>query len=339
VVHDLGRPGSRILASGAVAQHASVVALSVTSTTERRAADRYVVVDARWADTDRQRFYGRGPAASSDARLNLDLRSWWARLRVGVRLLGGLRVQPRVSVVGGEVRPGSPADLPAGTASGAEARLLQPGVDVILDTRNRTAAATRGVRIQAGAFRAFGLDDSALRYDRLSLAAQGFLPLGGRHRLAGRLRVDATARRGDARVPFFLLPRLDGRTVPGFARGRFFGSERVVASALYRFPIARPWNLFHLDGHLGVHAASVYDDFGQFTPAVSFDERLDAGRTTYPLRPAVSAGLRLGPVFRDETYVGLAAGWSPDGLTLVHFRLGSPLDLIHPPHHAGPPSL
>jgi hypothetical protein len=362
VAHHLGRPGSQVLVTAAPAVHESVGTLSIASA-HPSVVDTYVVLDARVATTDRQWFYGLGPRSREANLVAVDLTSWWARLRVGHRLgASPVTVQPHLSLLTHDVNgsrnvspralsrldgasidaipgafspvvdplPGSAPALPA------LQRGVRAGLDLIVDTRDRRYGATRGLLVQATGSFYNEMRDADLRFARLDLRAHGFVPLGGRHRLALGARTAVTHNGGDAPVPFFLLPNLDGRTVPGWARDRFVGADLVSLRALYRFPLVQFRDLLTVEGHLGVHAASVYDDLGeQFAFDLSFDERIGAS-STVPLRPAASTGLRLGPLFRDETYVDVALGLSPEGVTGVRFTFVQSLRSLRPAHHRSP---
>lgn len=352
VVHNLGLDGSQWLLTAAPAWHEQVGTFSF-ATSDPRTAHNYALLDARLAHTDRLWFYGLGPRSSNDSQVALTATSFDARLRFG-RSFARQRVlvQPHVALKQHHVTsvedvddgavdaldPASQANLRAvsgdGDVLGDRQLGIRYGLDVAYDTRDRRHGATRGVLLQATVLRHAGLLDGDLRFDQLTLDGYGFVPLGRRHRLVLRLRLDATRDRGDAPIPFFLLPSLDGQLVPGFARHRFVGSESLVSSLVYRFPLVQISDLFVLEGHAGVHAATVYDDLAdQFTLDVSFDETLDAERDAVPLRPAASTGVRLGPIFRDETYVDVAVGVSPEGVSGVRLSLVRSLTSVRPPHH------
>ena len=359
VAHHLVRPGSQVLLTAAPAVHESVGTLSIASASPST-AETYVVLDARAATTDRQWFYGLGPRSREATQVAVDLTSWRVRLRVGQRLgTSPVTVQPHVALVEHDVngaRNESPralssldgasiASIPgvfspvvdplpgAAPALPSRQRGLRAGLDLIVDTRDRRHGTTRGVLLQASGSVYDEVRAADLRFVRLDLRAHGFVPLGGRHRLAVGLRTAITDNVDDEPVPFYLLPTLDGRTVPGWARGRFVGSDLLRLRALYRFPLFRFRDLLTVEGHVGAHAASVYNDLGdEFAFDVSFNEVLDPG-STVPLRPAASTGLRLGPLFRDETYVDVALGVSPEGVTGVRFTFVQSLRSLRPAHH------
>lgn len=353
VVHDLVRPGSQVLLTVAPAVHEQVATLSLASA-RPSVADAYVVLDARAETTERQWFYGLGPRSADDTKVALDMNRWWIRLRPGRRLGSTpVHVQPHLTLMQHDVNgvknederafshlsPASARSIPGTSPTpelGPRQLGVRAGLDVIVDTRDRTAGTTRGLLAQATAATYEEVLEQDLRYDRLNLRAHGVLPLGGRHRLALGLRTAVTNDRGRAPVPFYLLPQLDGQTAPGWRRHRFFGSDLVASHLLYGFPLGRFRDVLRVDGHVGIHAASVYDNLGrQFALDVSFDETLSGG-STVPLRPSASAGIRLGPLFRDETYLSLALGLSPEGVTGVRFTIVPSLRTLRPPHHDRP---
>lgn len=301
-------------------------------------AQTFVLFDARARRTNRQWVYGLGPASSNDARTRVGLTTGFVRLRIGHREFDRrLLIQPFIQGDlnnAWDVADNTPANLgqsdDLGTQLGA-----RYGFDMAFDRRDREYGTTRGILVQATLFRYAELSNALIAYDRLLTGIYGYVPLGGRHRLAVRAHLTLTNDRSDVPLPFYQQVRLDGRIVPGFARDRFFGNDRIVTSLLYRFPIYTVADLITVEGHVGVHAASVYDDLGtQFALDATTDASVVADPTV-PLRTAVSTGLRLGPIFRDETYLDLAVGAGPDGVTGVRMTFRRPLTQIRPPHHHG----
>jgi hypothetical protein len=350
VVHHLGRRYAQGLLTVAPAQHEQVATLAWASANPERAR-QYVLVSARGLHTNRDWFYGLGPGASDDARQSIERSALKIRVRVGQHVLDQrLLVQAHLGLSAHRVDR-----VPEPSASGldprsqvhlrqlASARVgplppeqtgLQAGVDVQYDTRPPTARPPQGVLLEARWSRYVDLSDAFLNYDRFDLAAYGFLPLRGAHHLVGRLSLARTVARGRAAIPYYLRPTLDATLVPGWARHRFVDSDRLVGSVLYRFPLAQPFGVVELGGHLGVHAASVYEDlFDDATLDLTFDESLDRNRASVPLRPAASIGLHLGLAFRQTPSLDLALGVSPEGVTAVRFTLNQDLQALRRPHH------
>jgi hypothetical protein len=111
-------------------------------------------------------------------------------------------------------------------------------------------------------------------------------------------------------------------------------SDRLLGSVLYRFPIAQPFGIAELGGHVGVHASSVYDDlFDDAALDLTFEESPDLDPSSVPLRPAASVGLHLGLTFRKVPSLDLALGVSPEGVTGVRFTLNQDLQALRQPHH------
>jgi hypothetical protein len=112
-------------------------------------------------------------------------------------------------------------------------------------------------------------------------------------------------------------------------------SDRLLASALYRFPLLHYERLLTLDGHVGVHLAGTYDGIGdQFSATVSFEDTVVPDGSTRPLRPSASAGLRFAMPRREHVDVELAIGVSPEGVSGVRFSLVRSLRALRPPHHS-----
>lgn len=350
VIHHLGRRHAQALLTAAPAQQEQVATAAWASANPDRAR-QYVMVSTRGLHTNRDWFHGLGPGSSADARQSIERSALQIRLRTGQHLLvRRVLVQPHLGLSAHRVDR-----VPAPSASELDARSrihlqqlasdqvgplesshtgIRVGVDAQFDTSPQRSRAARGLLLEAGWFRYIDLASSFVRYDRVHLAATGRAPLGGSHHLVGRLSLTHTASRGRASVPYYLRPTLGGSRVPGWARHRFVDSDRLLGSVLYRFPIARPLNLIRLDGHLGVHAASVYDDvFADAAFDLTFEESPDVEPSSVPLRPAASAGMHIGIPFRKTPSLDLAVGVSPEGVTAVRFTLNQDLQALRPSHH------
>ena len=350
VLHHLGRRHAQGLLTVAPARHEQVATAAWASANPDRAR-QYVLVRARGLDTNRDWFYGLGPGSSNDARQSIERSALTFEVRVGQHFLDQrLLLQPRLKLSGHRVDR-VPAPSAAGLDDQSRVHLqqlasdrvgslspeqtgLRVGVNLQYDTRPPAARPRRGILLEAGWSRYVDLSASLLHYDRFDLAAVGSLPLYGAHHLVARLSLVHTAARGRAAVPYYLRPTLDGPLVPGWVRHRFVDSDRLVGSLLYRFPLVQPFGLVDLGGHLGVHAASVYDDvFSDAALDLTFEEAPDLDPSSVPLRPAASLGLHLGLTFRQTPSLDLALGISPEGITAVRFTLNQDLQALRQPHH------
>ena len=350
VVHHLGRRHAQGLLTVAPAWHEQVATVAWASANPDR-AQQYMLANARTLHTNRDWFYGLGPDSDLDARQSIERSAVTMRLRAGQHFLNRrLLIQPllglsvhRVDRVPNPNVSGLDAQSQRHLQQLASERVgplesrhtgLRVGVDVQYDTRPQHPRPTRGVLLEGGWSRYLSVTSSFIRYDQLDLGGYGYVPLGGAHHLVGRLSLVHTVARGRAPVPYFLRPTLDGTLVPGWARHRFVDSDRLISSVLYRFPLAQPFNLLHLGGHLGVHAASVYDDvFSEAALDLTFEKSLDPDRSSVPLRPAVSLGLHLGLSFRHTPSLDLTLGLSPEGVTAIRFTLNQDLQALRRLHH------
>ena len=352
VVHNPVGTGTQALFTVAPARHDQSGTVTLATTGDVNTARRFALLDARIRHTDRQWFYGLGPASSEENRATLDLWSWNVRLRSGLRFWDRrLLVQPHVRVT--QFRSNSLESRPASRApdgsdhladlSGPDGILADDltgivvGTDAAVDTRDRASAPVRGLLVRGSAERFTGFDAGDPTFDRFSGEIGGWVPLGGRHRIALSASAQLTRKRSGAVVPFFLRSSLDGSRIPGYARDRFVDNDRFVAGALYRFPLYEYGNVFAVEGHVGVHAGSVYRDlFDQFDLSVSLDDSpvsRNRANEPVPLRPAVSAGIRAGPLFRDQSFLDLAIGLSPEGVSGVRFTFVQPLTPLRQAHH------
>lgn len=369
VVHRVTSRDDELLVSAAPAVHEQVYTVSYTSDADREARS-YLMIHGRHAYTDRDWFYGFGPASNPDARTSFSLRT----IQGGVRW--GHRLWNRTLIVQGHGRvehyrlygarlPEPTANDPARAAARSYAQAISDGqsarrstgaalsttggvlgVDLAFDRRDRQAFTTRGLLFQATLESWIPVGGDDLAFWRSDVGAYGWIPLGRRHRIALRAHLSQIlSPNGDvgelstgtgavpSGPPHFLLPVLGGHTVPGLQRRRYAGNDVLMAGLAYEFPIYTDFG-FTLEGHIGGHLASVYDDIeSQFELSVDGATRLRPQRERYPLRPAYSAGVQFGPVFRDQSYVDVAAGRGPDGWTMVRVSFTRSLDRARPPHH------
>ena len=350
VFHHLGRHNAQGLMTVAPARHEQV-ATAAWASSNPNLAQQYVLVSARGFHSNRDWFFGLGPNSSLDDRQSIERSAVQTRIRAGHHFLNRrLLIQPRLGVSLHQVdrvpTPSAPGLDPESNRhlqqlASKKIGPLEPehtglrvGVDVQYDTRPQRPPRNRGLLVEGGWSRYFSVSSSFVRYDRFDAGVFGFLPLGGIHHLVGRLSLAHTEAQGRASVPYFLRPTLGGSLVPGWSQHRFVDADRLISSVLYRFPIAEPFAILQLDGHLGLHAASVYDDvFSQAALDLTFEESLDPARSSVPLRPAASLGVRLGLSFRHASSLEFTLGLSPEGITAIHFTLNHDLQALRPPHH------
>lgn len=333
VGHNLLRKHDQWLVSAAPAQHEQVATAAFASANPQP-ANRYVLFTMRALHTDRDWL---GPPSQ---RTVLDRSALRARVRVGQTVLERLLVQPHLTLMHHQVDDTSvpttgPKEVPPLPPAGSEQTGARLGVDLRYDTRDRLSVTTRGLLLQGTWDRYVPLNDRDLRFDQVDLDAYGYVPLGGVHRIASRLSLTLTENRGNETVPVYMLPTVGGAVVPGWARSRFVASERLLASTLYRFPLLHFEDLLTLEGHVGLHLAGVYETLGeQFSPSISFDDPGVPNGSTRPLRPSASAGLRFAMPRREHIDIELAAGISPEGVSLVRFSLVRSLQTLRSPHHS-----
>jgi hypothetical protein len=334
VGHNLARQNDQWLLTAAPARYEQVATASFASANPQQ-AHRYVLVDTRALHTDRDWL---GPSSRRTVLQRTDVR---ARVRTGqVFLNQKLLLQPQLTVshhyVDAVRQPATPSNIGAATlpAPGSQHTGLRAGLDLQFDTRNRPVLTTRGVLLQGTWDRYLPLDGATLQFDQIDLDAYGYVPLGGLHRFATRVSVTLTRSRDKTPVPVYMRPTLDGTVVPGWGRGRFVDSDRLLGSVLYRFPLLYYKHLVAIEGHVGAHAATVYDNIGnQFAPSFSFENNLSLDASDRPFRPSASVGLRFAVPFRARTTLDLALGLSPEGVTGMQFSFARSLQTVRSPHH------
>lgn len=347
VVHNLGRRHAQWLLTAAPALHEQVATVSFASANPDRAR-QYVVASARALHTDRRWFYGLGPATSDDARLSFRQKTGRAQIGAG-QTFWDQRVHIRPQLTLQHVRTtghtGTPTALPRrsqrhverfrdGESPGARQTGIRTGVMVQYETRPSAPPTRSNVQVQGKWDRYKDLSGTSVMFDQFDVQTLASIPVSSRHRLRLRASLVRTWSRDTTPVPFYERPTLDGSVVPGWARSRFVGNDRLTATARYEFPLVDVPPLLALNGHLGIHAAGIYDDVSdQFAPVLSFDHTLSSEAATYPLRPSASVGLELGIPMRPRSAVDVALGVSPEGLSAVRLTIDHPFSLARPPHH------
>lgn len=369
VVNRVTSRDDELLITAAPAVHEQVYTLSYTSDADREARS-YLMIHGRHAYTDRDWFYGFGPASSPDARTSFSLRTFQGGVRWGHRLLdrtllvqGHGRVEhyrlygarlPEPSsndaaltaarAYALEISNGQSARRSTGAAFSTTGSIL--GVDLAYDRRDRRAFTTRGVYLHTTLESWIPLGGDDLSFWRSDVGASGWIPLGHRHRIALVAHLSQVLSSngetddfhsgpgaGSSDLPHVVLPVLGGHSVPGLQRRRYAGNDALIAGLTYEFPIYTDFGLT-LEGHIGGHLASVYDDIGrQFELSVDGSKSLRPGRERYPLRPTLSGGLHFGPIFRDQSYVRVAVGRGPDGWVMARLSITGSFGRARPPHH------
>lgn len=333
VAHNLARRGDQWLVSAAPARDEQVATVSFASANPEQAR-QYVLAGVRALHTNEDWL------GESVRRTVLERSALRGRVRAGQTFLNQrLLLQPHLTVSHHSIdavnRPANRQSLSAVLPTpGSEQTGLRIGTDLRFDTRDAAALPTRGLLLQGTWDRYVSLNDTDLDFDQVDLDAYGYVPLGGVHRLATRLSTTVTHSRGDAPVPVYMLPIVGGAVVPGWTRGRFVGSDRLLASTLYRFPLLHYEKLATIEGHVGVHLAGSYDDLDdQFEATVSFEDDPVRSGSTRPLRPSASAGLRFAMPRRDHAAIELAVGVSPEGASVVRLSFTRSLLTLRPSHH------
>lgn len=343
-VRNLGWPGSHVLLTAKPAVHQGRYTLS-GATHDPYTAPAYGLIDLRYETNGNQWYHGIGPGSRSDTRVGLDLTTMAARLRLGGYVVGRtLLLQPLIGVLHHETHAVRNEDADARSRLDAASRRaldaasgelpnaageqtgLTYGLSVSVDTRDRQTLPLRGVHVQGVARRYTELRSADLQFDRYELSVAGYLPVSGYHRFALHARSALTDPRGDAPLPFYLLPQLDTQTMPGYARDRFYGPDLLHLRLAYHFPILQFRDALLAEGMVTADAGAVYSDvFDQFEFNLSFDDVISSDQKRYPLRTGASIGVRIAPLFKDTILFEGALGISPEGTSVI--RLGFATDV------------
>ena len=345
-------PRSELLVAAFPAQYSGVYTASFY-TNSPYTDPVYGLLSARYETTGRQWFYGLGPTSALEDQIAVEQEDIEVEGRLGVYLVGRqLLLQPTLrwrQVLTKDFENREPdafdrlsersrrnlllalGDPASGFPSADRQRSgVLYGLEALYDRRDRRFTTRRGLLATATA-RRFSESGTDLRFDRFGVNLYGFVPITASSVLALRTFAARTVNRGDAPIPFYLLPALDGTVALGFPVGRFYGNDLFLASAEYRFLVFNLLNVVGLEGVLAVSAASVYDNlWDQFTPRLTLDRSLPERLERFPLRPAIGVGGRLVSLYEDKVFLNGLVGFSAQGFGIVLFAFVQDLRVIRP---------
>ena len=297
----------------------------------------YGLANVYYETTGRHWYYGLGPASASRNKVAVEAKMLEAELRVGFQPVNRrLLIQPLVRYIRHEsvgfeewdegaisrLDPESLENLELTAGSSSSDRIqkgfafgLVGGIDLL----DRALRPRRGLLLQASTQRfQFDVPDG-LEYDQHGFYAYGFLPVR-RGVVALRAVTILTNQRGTTPIPFYFLPSLHGRMLPGYSWDRFVAPDLFVLTAEYMHPLFNVYNIIGLDALLSVGAGNVYDDlFDQFKADLTFEDDPSPGQASYPLRPSVAAGFDLYRANRSGFDFRVLVGLGTEGIRLVRF--------------------
>ena len=322
---------SRILATAKPGQHLGRYTLTYFAGDAFK-APLYGLANVYYETTGHQWYYGLGPASSRDDQVAVEKHMVEAEIRGGVQPFDRrFFIQPVAKFVRLDVEGFKPERDGAVSRLSPESlenlllstdRLFEGmgyGVAAGIDLRDDPILSTKGLHLQGFATRYDFSEPDGLAYDQFGAFAHAFLPFRD-NTLAVRAVMQLTRNEGDVDIPFFLLPSLHGRMLPGYSWDRFFGNDLLALQLEYMVPVFNVRNWAALDALLSVGAANVYDDlFDQFKPALTFDRELDSDRDSYPLRPSAAIGLQIKSFSRHDFNLRVLLGWGTEGVRVVRF--------------------
>lgn len=329
-VRNIVLPHDRVLVIAKPGQHLGRYSATYFAGDPNRHA-LYGLVSGYYEDGGRRWYFGIGPSSSVNNRMAVEK----TRLDVEVRL--GLQpfdrrafVQPVWSYQRHDVRDyaswnqgafvrldGPSQERLTAAVTGAPLETNVYGLDAGIDLREGPGRRHRGALLQASARRHTFPQSGRDAFDRYEVGAHLWIAFDQQ-----RLSLRALTRLSDAplTVPFYLLPILDDRLLPGYAWYRFVGNDLVAFTLEYAVPIFQFFEYAAMDAVLSAGAASVYDDISeQFESSISFEKTVTADRTAYPLRPSAAIGFELESFTEDGWSTRVLLGWSPEGIRLVRF--------------------
>lgn len=140
---------------------------------------------------------------------------------------------------------------------------LHTGLSIVADRRDDALLPTRGGVYRASATHYKGMRGVDGDFCSTELEARQFVQVPGteRHVLAFRALFASTGGTNDSPAPFYMQPRLGGRTLRGYANSRFLGPQALAFSAEHRFQLTSKLQLVGF-----MDAGQVADRVGDFDP-------------------------------------------------------------------------
>jgi hypothetical protein len=351
-VSNLARPGDHLQVEGRVSQRLQS-AFGAYMTGEPEIAPLFGLIGGAVMTTSRYPFFGTGPHADPDGRLDLERSEWEVEGRIGWSPFGtdAVLLQPTVRYRADRLRDYAPADsgalafvsaedLAALDALRDDARSgVSVGLSAITDTRNNKARPARGAYLQGSAARFFSTDGSGLKFNRFETTGYLFRPAPFRlpfqpERGAVFVRVAGVVVREDgvdSGLPILYYPVFDRDLLMGWPVRSFVGQDALSVGVGSRGVVVNRIGAFRVEGTaLALLGAAYNDVFREFSPRVSLSSDPVGVGENVPLRPSFGVGINLHYRDRERPLVGGLIGIGPGGITTTSFRLVVGLDRYRP---------
>lgn len=331
--------GSSLLFAVRPAEHRGLYSASLY-TADPYESSVFGFLSVLFGDTGRQRFWGLGPYSSRSNLVYVERKYIEVETRLGLRPHGTqLILQPGLQFVYSNAIDyqieGNLSDLDPASIENLQSLLSDqndeiPGVaigfETALDSRDSMAGTRHGMLLQATAYRWWLFTRQVSAYNRFSLSSYGFIPISRKGTLALRAVLMLTRAQPRTDIPFFFLPRLDRRLIPGFPSYRFYDRDVLVFGAEYRHHLLNILDLTGIEVLFSLNAGSVYQNvFNDFAASVSLKKDLRKENPVPSLRPTAGLGFRLFSASADRVYFTGMLGLSAEGFSLLTFRFVSDL--------------
>ena len=351
-VHNLGRANSQGLVTALVGRYQQVGTVAWAPQWSHDPLG-FTVLESRAFHTTRDWFYGIGPFPEDDTRLELHR----TQLRGGVRgryLPFGsdrLRLHVQLHVVHDRLYDQRNDDDNAFRQLGARSQAylqsfgrtrtgsvsarsltgVRPQLGLSYDTRNQEHGPRQGLLIHGQTGRYLDVEGGASFWTH-EVDLAGHVPIAPTHTLDFTANARVARSASNRPIPPMYLSRLQAFRMPGVARGRFADRDRLLVGVRYRIT-RTAGNLLDVEPYVGGHAGAVYTDvFEQFTWDAT-TERTPPRTAVVPPRLSAHVGLRIAPRFRDTTWIDVAVGLGPDGVTGVRLAFTPTFHRLRPAHH------
>jgi hypothetical protein len=215
--------------------------------------DRRVAIAGRLRHDARPKdeFWGLGSESSASDHTSYSLTSLDASAAVSFTPVPWLNLETSAGYLNVQLGPGRQSGVPAledrftGAAAPGmtvpRAGFAHVGVSLEADRRDDALFTTSGSLYRASVTAYQGLRGMEGAFTRTDLEARQYVRVPGMpgHVLAFRALLACTGGQDDSTAPFYMLPRLGGRTLRGYDTQRFVGPHALAVSVEHRWQLHR----------------------------------------------------------------------------------------------------
>lgn len=196
-------------------------------------------------------FWGMGADSSASDRTNYSLSSLDASAALSFTPVRWLNLESSAGYLNVQLGPGRQSGVPSLDQRFSEttvpgmtvphAGFAHVGLSLEADRRDDALFTTSGSLYRASVTAYQGMRGVSGAFTRTDLEARQFMRVPGMegHTLAFRALLSCTGGQDDSTAPFYMLPRLGGRTLRGYDTQRFVGPHALAVSVEHRWQLHR----------------------------------------------------------------------------------------------------